>query len=342
MPGHLYRRGGTWWGRVTLAGREYRRSLRTPDRGEARRRVEAWIEDLNRAAYFGGARRTYKETVVRWSEEAGQSIRPSTLTRYLVSVRQLDPHFGGLFLDQIDRRSIADFVAARRRLRATNATIRRDLTALSRILASAIAWGWMDENPARAYDRSTIREKREPMRPPGDDEVAQLVAICPPAFGRLVLFLRHTGMRQQEAATLTWAQVDSRRREATLYVTKRGRPRVVPLSDEAWAQISAQPRHLNSPWVFWHGAGDPYRQVASRFARLVKAAKLDFRCHDLRHKFAVETLKAGGDIYRLSKILGHASVKTTEIYLAYAGPGPAQIPAQVQRSGATAAAVTGA
>jgi len=40
-----------------------------------------------------------------------------------------------------------------------------------------------------------------------------------------------------------------------------------------------------------------------------------FRIHDLRHAFAVRWLEAGGNIYRLQKHLGHASIKTTEGYL---------------------------
>nr|WP_246024414.1 site-specific integrase [Azospirillum ramasamyi] len=42
-----------------------------------------------------------------------------------------------------------------------------------------------------------------------------------------------------------------------------------------------------------------------------------FRCHDLRHSFAVRALQNGLDICALSKHLGHSSVKTTEIYLGY-------------------------
>ena len=37
--------------------------------------------------------------------------------------------------------------------------------------------------------------------------------------------------------------------------------------------------------------------------------------HTLRHTFAVNFLTSGGDIYLLSRILGHTSVKTTEVYL---------------------------
>jgi integrase len=42
-----------------------------------------------------------------------------------------------------------------------------------------------------------------------------------------------------------------------------------------------------------------------------------FRYHDLRHWFAVEALRGGMGIYKLSKHLGHSSVKTTEIYLSF-------------------------
>jgi integrase len=37
--------------------------------------------------------------------------------------------------------------------------------------------------------------------------------------------------------------------------------------------------------------------------------------HDLRHRFAIRWLKAGGNIDELSRHPGHTSVKTTEIYL---------------------------
>jgi len=37
--------------------------------------------------------------------------------------------------------------------------------------------------------------------------------------------------------------------------------------------------------------------------------------HAFRHCFAVTYIRNGGDIYRLSRILGHASISTTQIYL---------------------------
>jgi len=36
-----------------------------------------------------------------------------------------------------------------------------------------------------------------------------------------------------------------------------------------------------------------------------------WRCHDLRHSFAYNYLKQGGDMYRLQAILGHRSIDVT-------------------------------
>lgn len=47
-----------------------------------------------------------------------------------------------------------------------------------------------------------------------------------------------------------------------------------------------------------------------------------FQAHDLRHKFAVDYLRRpdSAGIYRLKELLGHRSIKTTEIYLDFLDP----------------------
>jgi integrase/recombinase XerD len=37
--------------------------------------------------------------------------------------------------------------------------------------------------------------------------------------------------------------------------------------------------------------------------------------HKLRHYFAIHFLRRGGDLYTLSRILGHTNIQTTQIYL---------------------------
>lgn len=62
-----------------------------------------------------------------------------------------------------------------------------------------------------------------------------------------------------------------------------------------------------------------------------KRANSQFRCHDMRHEFAIRWLEADGDIYDLAQHLGHSSVKVTERYLVYTVNGGAQKAAQRRR-----------
>lgn len=121
--------------------------------------------------------------------------------------------------------------------------------------------------------------------------------------------------------------------------TKTNQPRVVELDERARGTIRGTPRHLKKPYVFWHHDGRKYAESSSYLAKVKKAQKLKFRIHDLRHAYAIEYLKTGGDIYRLSRQLGHRSVKTTEIYLGYSG---AQTGAQVQRIDGNVEGIKGA
>jgi len=329
MPANLYRRGPVWWARAQVAGRDLRRSLRTGDRVEAKKRLAKWLEQVSHIAFDGQERATWQAAVKRWSSELPQSVRQSTINRYLVSARQLHPHFSDLYLDQINRRKIAEYVAARRKDGASNATIRRDLTVLSRIMVGATNWGWIERNPSADFDRSLIRERREAIRPPTNDELNLVLQTMSPMLASLLRFLRATGMRLQEAGGLEWPAVDLARGEVQLLRTKTGRPRTLKLTPEAAGTLAGTPRHISSPYVFWHGDGLRYRNLPTFLSRKIKRAKQHFRVHDLRHAFAIEKLQAGWDIYDLSRYLGHSSVKTTEIYLGWL----AQNPAQVQRFG---------
>jgi integrase/recombinase XerD len=58
-------------------------------------------------------------------------------------------------------------------------------------------------------------------------------------------------------------------------------------------------------------------QIFDRLGQWAGISPDEVRCspHTCRHTFAVNFIRQGGDIYTLSKLLRHSSIKVTEEYL---------------------------
>ena len=307
----LYKRGDVWWGLVYHGGRRYRRSLHTSARAEATKRLSAWKRQIKDGT-FGLERHTWREAVVRWTADVMPGLRAATQKRYLSSLRQVDPVLGRLELSQINGAQLAAVVS---RKGPTNATKRRDVSAVMAVLYSAEAWGWIEKAPDPRPALRLAPEKRDPIVLPTQEAVDQLVATAPPTLGVLVRFLERTGMRLEEAGSLEWSQVNGC--EIHLSRTKTWRARTIEFGPDVAGLLASLPRSCR--YVFSR-RGERYMSLSARLYDIGKRAGISFRIHDLRHKFAVDYLRAGGSIYQLQQHLGHTSITTTEGYLAYIAP----------------------
>ena len=291
-----------------------------------------WVKsDRLLAAQFhhGDARRTFDEVVEAWVPWVERQVGESTAKRYACSLGMLETFVAGKFLDEIDGRLVADIIRDRRTEGdVTNATINRDLTALSSVLEFAIAQEWREDNPTLAKRRLT-RESRDPIALPKDQDVAKIVARAPGLLDKMIMGARVTGARLDELASAQTSQLDLKGRRLTLIgkgSKGRGKKlRVISLEPMGGVELFAS-LPLSSPKapLFWHGEAESYKNLSSRFAFLCRElAELDgdftpFPFHNLRHLHAVEYLRDGwGDIYALQQRLGHSSVKVTEGYLKF-------------------------
>jgi integrase/recombinase XerD len=257
------------------------------------------------------------------------TVKPSTAASYADRWKQLGPWLDGVPLHRIDRPLLMKIIDGRRAQNASNATINRCLTAISVVMDYALDHGMIDANPVRQI----VRKRRTPEAPripnlPSDEQVESLAATAPGAFADLILFLRWTGMRLEEAAGLQWLQVRDGGREVILTRTKSGQVRTLSLLPEAVEILARQRKHNRTPWVFWHGDGQRYESPSSNFRRVAAIARREaakrgtplpeHTAHDLRHAFAVGALKGKRmGLYALSRYLGHSTVKITERYLRY-------------------------
>lgn len=133
------------------------------------------------------------------------------------------------------------------------------------------------------------------------------------------LFYR-AGLRCNEALNLKVRDVDMRRHEIRVWQGKGGRDRRVWVDATTIEYLALWvDRRPKSEWFFCTLVGDRMSDSAVRhmMARRGKKAGIDIRVHPhlLRHTYATELLEDGYSIIEVQKLMGHANLSTTGIYL---------------------------
>ncbi len=151
-----------------------------------------------------------------------------------------------------------------------------------------------------------------------DPAAVRALVLSPQSRTRvLVLLLLDTGLRIHEALQLEWSRV-SFDQQWLMVTGKGGHERPVPFSREMRSTLYRWSRVQPEARVFGRlSYRNAYRAI-TRLCRSVGIAR-SVHPHLFRHQFAATYMTQGGDIYRLSRILGHASVSTTQLYLSGLG-----------------------
>ncbi len=231
-------------------------------------------------------------------------------------------------------------------------TVNRDLTALKAALSQAVEWGHLPEHPLKKVKPSEVKgsgkvrflspdeehrlrealdHREEKIRKDRDNANAWrknrgydlLPSLRTTAFADhlkpLVLLSINTGLRRAELLTLTWENVDLQTAMLTIpgSAAKSGKPRHVPLNDEALAVIKGWQKQTSGKTglCFPGKKGEPMHDANTAWGNLMSAAKIeDFRWHDMRHDFASKLVMAGVDLNTVRELLGHADLKMTLRY----------------------------
>jgi integrase/recombinase XerD len=244
--------------------------------------------------------------------------------RYACSLEQLKDFLEGKRLSEIDGRLVAEITRARAADGITNATVKRDLVALSSVINFAIDQGWIDNNPILARMKR-IAERRDPIVLPRQQDIDLVISRSPGMIADMIRAAMVTGAREDELLRARRDEIDHERRTLTV-IGKRNKRRTIELEPfDGYELIRKLPSNVGTPLLFWHSTGENYKNFASQFAAIVERTRTratkrgidfrPFRFHDLRHWHAVHWLRSGRSIYALQQRLGHTSVKTTEVYL---------------------------
>jgi integrase len=149
-----------------------------------------------------------------------------------------------------------------------------------------------------------------------DEEQRRLVENCPahvPYLKVIVIGCLDAGFRLGEILQLRWEQIDFQKNEIRLWnwQTKSAKMRVLPLTKRfketllAWREENpVAEKVINVTYM---------RKVWYKLRASIN--REDLTIHDLRHCFATQLHRRGVNIVTIQKLLGHANIQTTMIYI---------------------------
>lgn len=326
----IYKRGNTYWLNVAGSdGRQIRVSAKTSDRQAAvRKEAELRVKLGLQVQFFdiAGASTssvTFGQLADEFLKHQAALGRRSVKSFFAVYVRQLRGWFKGQRLADITPRMVERYRAER--LSQTGiSTANRSIAVLRRALGLAVRWGYIERNPVVGLD--PLKEGRRVYRVLTPAEQAAYLSACRPDFKTFAWLALRTGMRRGELQDLRVRDVDTWRSLVSLPQTKAGVARHIPVLPKVAMvlgdlQTGKKPESL----LLVDQRGEAWTHTVLRrcHANAARQAGVrQFRFHDLRHTFASDLLASNAPMHIVQALLGHASMKTTEIYAHLA---PAQV-----------------
>ena len=334
-----------WEARVTTGrdpgtGKQIQRSFTGKTQKEVREKMQAAAVSVNEGTYTDPSRLTVSQWLDIGERDYMGGMKSTTVRSFKCHIKNhIRPGLGAVRLKDLHPHMVQQFINGLDQL--TPAAVKSVHTVLRLILNRAVDLDYIPRNPALKC--ILPMQERKEIQPLDDGQAAALIHA---AGGTRIEFMvplaLFTGMRLSELLGLTWDAVDmdkgtitvdkqlvpgAGKRGPVFTTPKSGKPRtIIPAASafdalrrqrarQAEYQLRAGPLWSNPHGlVFTVEDGGPLTMptVESSFSKIRAAAGLDgVRFHDLRHTFAVNSLRAGDDIKTVQGNLGHATAAFT-------------------------------
>ena len=199
-------------------------------------------------------------------------------------------------IQQIEPAHIQEYLYRLRDAGRKNRTLNCHLTAI-KSFCRYYSERYQIDNPASKI--KFLKEDPPQSRFLKPEEYQKILDLAPPLVRDRIMFLANTGLRASEFSSLAADNLDPQATSIT--ITGKGRhKRTIPLNRTARSILPRiEPATPNALYL--------------QFSRLAKKLQLPkFGPHSCRHYFATQLLLKGVPIIIVSKLLGHASIRTTE------------------------------
>lgn len=313
QPMRLFKKRG--WYHVEFQRHGKTKALRTKDEEQA----QAVFKEMEREYLRGRllqledyAKITLGEFAIAY-EKSREGISIWTIKKDNLALRLLGEAIGASTqLRAITDDKILEFKKACRARGTKEITINGYLRHIKAAFSWAVVKKYLDRKPTIKFYRRKTAEAQETLeRILAPDEIKTIMGKAleaDPEIWRLFTVLLWTGGRRREALNLTWQKINFKQMEITLD-GKTGR-RTIPMLPAVREALEPIKKDLGRVFPDWYPD-----TVSKKFKAIARAAEVpDHRLHDLRHTAATYMVKNGVPLDTVQKIMGHASISTTQIY----------------------------
>jgi integrase/recombinase XerC/integrase/recombinase XerD len=203
-----------------------------------------------------------------------------------------------------------EFLSHERLYNAT--TYNRILSTLSSFYRFLLMQEVIESNPVPRIDRPKVKEKE--LKYLKHSQVMRLLRSIPDKRDRLMIRIIYaTGVRVSELCTMNVEDVDFDDQMIRV-VGKGGKVRMVFVDEETLEEIADLTGDRLSGPLF---SGQGGNHISTRTVQLIfkKYAPPGITPHKIRHSYASELYRRSRNLRVVQENLGHASIKTTEVYL---------------------------
>lgn len=196
------------------------------------------------------------------------------------------------------------------------------LRALQGAFQRAVEQGMLKENTFKKVNKIKFPENDPVPLKPGEFEKI-MDSEKDPLLRSIYLFAINTGMRRDEIRLLKWESIDMDKKLIWVknhneFTTKSKRSRLIPINDTLFKEIQQLTGKVKEgEFIFMRNHVVLTREyITKRFKKAIKAANLNphYHFHSLRHSFASILIQKGISLFHVSRLLGHADIRTTQIY----------------------------
>ncbi|HRF61370.1 MAG TPA: site-specific integrase [Candidatus Competibacter sp.] len=207
--------------------------------------------------------------------------------------------------------------------RARKATANRVLTALKAALNRAFQEGWVEDDAAWRRVKPFPGVNAPRVRHLSRDEATRLLNACDPDMRLLVTGALQTGCRYAELGRLTASDVDTDHGTVHVRLSKSGKPRDVPLTDEGRAFFARLKIGKAGSDLLFLNKGHPWGESQQRRPLELAAQRAGLTgvsFHVTRHTYGSLLAAAGTNLQVIAAALGHSDTRITERHYAHLLP----------------------